>query len=319
MSFVVDESLVSESLTILPWRKGEEVLRRLSTRKPGFPQYWCPRNKTRQHTYSKMIMEMGKELKADLEVLKTLDGEAFEQVAAIAAAQLHSGAPGGKAIKTAAATLNLGAEELAAALEALSFVITESARQQLPEQELRTALQEQLPLSEAAIESLVRVSLAEIPHARRVAEDFGHPLPAFRSLEWRLDVQVRSPCCYSCCRCAQRDGPASHARVAVQMGSRCLRGQATPKMTIKLDTDKAGQSITHFLQVCSPPCYLALFPVHRSSAGTPTVCLQSFPDSSSSSSLPIVCSSCVFCLTRFTVFTTTHPCPFSSIFLRTLL
>jgi len=168
-----------------------------------------------------MIMEMGKELKVDLEVLKTLDGEAFEQVAAIAAAQLHSGAPGSKAIKTAAATLNLGAEELAAALEALSFVITESARQQLPEQELRTALQEQLPLSEAAIESLVRVSLAEIPHARRVAEDFGHPLPAFRSLEWRLDVQ---------------------------MGSRCLRGQATPKMTIKLDTDKAGQSNTHFLQ-----------------------------------------------------------------------
>lgn len=142
-------------------------------------------------------LQLGRELKEDLEVLRALDGEAFEQVASIAAAQLHSGAPGGKAIKSAAATLNLGAEELSAALEALSFVIAESARQQLPEQELRTALQERLPLPGEAIETLVQVSLAEAPHARSMAEDLGHPLPAFRSLEWRLDVQVRSASCFS--------------------------------------------------------------------------------------------------------------------------
>ena len=38
----------------------------------------------------------------------------------------------------------------------------------------------------------------------------------------------------------------------IQMGSRCLRGQATPKMTIKLETDKAGQPTAHFLQVLIP-------------------------------------------------------------------
>lgn len=89
-------------------------------------------------------MQLSKELKEDLEVLLALDGEAFEQVVVLAAAQLHSGAPGAKAIKSAASTLNVGPQELSAALEALSFVIAESARQQLPEQELRTALTEQV-------------------------------------------------------------------------------------------------------------------------------------------------------------------------------
>ena len=138
-------------------------------------------------------MRLGQELKADLEVLRALDGEAFEQVASIAATQLRSGAPGAKAVKNAAAALAVGPEELAAALEALSFVIAEAARLQIPEQDLRAALQEQLPLSGEAVESLVQVALAETPHARSVAADLGHPLPAFRSLDWRLDVQARAP------------------------------------------------------------------------------------------------------------------------------
>ena len=89
-------------------------------------------------------LQLGRELKEHLEVLLTLDGEEFEQVVAISAAQLHSGAPGAKAIKSAASTLNVGPEELSVALEALSFVIAESARQQLSEQDLRTALTEQV-------------------------------------------------------------------------------------------------------------------------------------------------------------------------------
>ena len=116
-------------------------------------------------------MRLGQELKADLEVLRALDGEAFEQVASIAATQLRSGAPGAKAVKNAAAALAVGPEELAAALEALSFVIAEAARLQIPEQDLRAALQEQLPLSGEAVESLVQVALAETPHARSVAGD----------------------------------------------------------------------------------------------------------------------------------------------------
>ena len=134
---------------------------------------------------------LSKELLQDIEPLGSLDGEAFAQVASISAQQLHAGGTGAKAIKTAAATLDMDAEELASALEALSFVIAEAARQKLPEQELRTALLEQLPLSQEAVESMVQVSLAEQPHARSIAEDLGHPLPAFRSLDWRLDVQVR--------------------------------------------------------------------------------------------------------------------------------
>ena len=35
------------------------------------------------------------------------------------------------------------------------------------------------------------------------------------------------------------------------MGSRCLRGQATPKMTIKLETEEGGRPTTQFLQVAS--------------------------------------------------------------------
>ena len=145
-------------------------------------------------------LHLSKELRDELEVLNSLDSEAFEQVASIAATQLHSGAPGGKAVKNAAAALNMGAEELAAALDALSFVIAESARQNLPEQELRTALQDQLPLEANEIERLVQLSLAEISHVRSIATDLGHPLPTFRNLEWRLDVQVRTTlaeCSYS--------------------------------------------------------------------------------------------------------------------------
>lgn len=67
----------------------------------------------------------------------------------------------------------------------------------------------------------MQVPVAETPRARSVASDLGHPLPAFRSLDWRLDVQ---------------------------MGSRCLRGQATPKMTIKLETEEGGRPTTEFLQ-----------------------------------------------------------------------
>ena len=138
-------------------------------------------------------LRLGEELRAEIEALRGLDSEAFEQVAAIAAAQLRSGAPGAKAVKNAAAALAVGPEELAAALEALSFVIAEAARLQLPEQDLRAALQEQLPLSGEAVERLVQVAVAETPHARSVASDLGHPLPAFRSLDWRLDVQARAP------------------------------------------------------------------------------------------------------------------------------
>lgn len=248
---------------------------------------------------------LDKVIKEDFEVLQNLDSEGFEQVTAIAAAQLHSGAPGNKALKNAAAALQLGADELSAALEALCFVITESARQQLSEQELRTALQEQLvPLRGDAIESIVQVSLAETAHARSVAADLGHPLPAFRSLQWRLDVQVNDhpvfvaalslrrgsigdlTCFFTrprtqrtlhhgkddtalACLLASLPSVLFHPNVIlplsricvallrvslnrispIQMGSRCLRGQATPKMTIKLETDKAGQPTTHFLQV----------------------------------------------------------------------
>ena len=149
---------------------------------------------------------LDKVIKEDLEVLQNLDSEGFEQVTAIAAAQLHSGAPGNKALKNAAAALQIGADELSAALEALCFVITESARQQLSEQELRTALQEQLvPLRGDAIESIVQVSLAETAHARSVAADLGHPLPAFRSLQWRLDVQVNDHPVSVAALCFDRD------------------------------------------------------------------------------------------------------------------
>jgi hypothetical protein len=246
---------------------------------------------------------LDKVIKEDFEVLQNLDSEGFEQVTAIAAAQLHSGAPGNKALKNAAAALQIGADELSAALEALCFVITESARQQLSEQELRTALQEQLvTLRGDAIESIVQVSLAETAHARSVAADLGHPLPAFRSLQWRLDVQVNDhpvsvavlrresigdlTCFFIrprntanvhhgkddtaiACLLASLPSVLFHPNVIlplsricvtllrvslnrispIQMGSRCLRGQATPKMTIKLETDKAGQPTTHFLQV----------------------------------------------------------------------
>lgn len=133
----------------------------------------------------------GKELRADLEALQAVDGDAFEQIASMAAAQLRAGAPSGKAIKNAAGALKLGEEELSLALDALSFTIAESARQELPESELRSVFQEQLPLPAEAVESLVQLSLAEAPHARTVASDLGHPLPAFRRMEWRLDVQVR--------------------------------------------------------------------------------------------------------------------------------
>jgi hypothetical protein len=136
-------------------------------------------------------LQLSKELRDDLTVLQAIECDAFEQVASMAAAQLRSGALSGKAIRSAAGVLNLGEEELALALDALSFTIAESARQQLPEQELRSALREQLPLPAEAIESLVQLSLAEAPHARAVASDLGHPLPAFRRMEWRLDVQVR--------------------------------------------------------------------------------------------------------------------------------
>ena len=135
-------------------------------------------------------LQLNKELREDLTVLQTVECDAIEQVASMAAAQLRSGALSGKAIRNAAGVLNLGEEELALALDALSFAIAESARQHLPEQELRSALQEQLPLPADAIESLVQLSLAEAPHARTVASDLGHPLPAFRRMEWRLDVQV---------------------------------------------------------------------------------------------------------------------------------
>ena len=135
-------------------------------------------------------LKLGKEVAGDVEALSGLDAAAFEQVATIAAEQLRTGAPGGKAIKSAAAALGLGAAELATALEALSFVIAEAAHQNIPESGLREQLQEQLPLPAEAIEVLVQVSLAAAPQARSVAEDLGHPLPAFRSLDWRLDVQV---------------------------------------------------------------------------------------------------------------------------------
>ena len=98
--------------------------------------------------------------------------------------------PGAKAVKNAAAALAVGPEKLAAALEALSFVIAEAARLQLPGHDLRAALQEQLPLSGEAVGRLVQVAVAETPRAR---SDLGHPLPAFRSLDWRLDVQARAP------------------------------------------------------------------------------------------------------------------------------
>ena len=136
-------------------------------------------------------LQLGKEVAGDVEALSGLDAAAFEQVATIAAEQLRTGGPGGKAIKSAAAALGLGAAELATALEALSFVIAEAAHQNIPESGLREQLQEQLPLPAEAIEVLVQVSLAAAPQARSVAEDLGHPLPAFRSLDWRLDVQAR--------------------------------------------------------------------------------------------------------------------------------
>lgn len=127
-------------------------------------------------------LRLGEELRAEIEALRGLDSEAFEQIAAIAAAQLRSDAPGAKAVKNAAAALAVGPEKLAAALEALSFVIAEAARLQLPEQDLRAALQEQLPLSGEAVGRLVQVAVAETPRARSVASDLGHPLPAMCSI-----------------------------------------------------------------------------------------------------------------------------------------
>ena len=220
-------------------------------------------------------LQLGKEVAGDVEALSGLDAAAFEQVATIAAEQLRTGGPGGKAIKSAAAALGLGAAELATALEALSFVIAEAAHQNIPESGLREQLQEQLPLPAEAIEVLVQVSLAAAPQARSVAEDLGHPLPAFRSLDWRLDVQVgpalrllplpalvgtkggaltRTLCRQQACLLYMHHAPSPlGSRLMplfrrLQMGSRCLRGQTTPKMTIKLETAKAGDATTHYLE-----------------------------------------------------------------------
>lgn len=149
----------------------------------------------------------GKELCEDLEALRSIESDAFDKIASMAAAQLRAGAPSGKAIRNAAGALNLGEEELSLALDALTFAIAESARQQLPESELRSVFKDQLSLPAEAVESLVQLSRAEAPHARAVAADLGHPLPAFRRMEWRLDVQVCRSCaliCWSsltyCCR-----------------------------------------------------------------------------------------------------------------------
>ena len=47
-------------------------------------------------------LRLGEELRAEIEALRGLDSEAFEQVAAIAAAQLRSGAPGRPATRAIA-------------------------------------------------------------------------------------------------------------------------------------------------------------------------------------------------------------------------
>ena len=53
-------------------------------------------------------LRLEEELRAEIEALRGLDSEAFEQIAAIAAAQLRSDAPGAKAVKNAAAALAVG-------------------------------------------------------------------------------------------------------------------------------------------------------------------------------------------------------------------
>ena len=62
----------------------------------------------------------------------------------------------------------------------------------------------------------------------------------------------------------------SHQHLALQMGSRCLRGQVTPKMTIKLETENAGMARNHFLQV---PPYLVFCMPGELSAHSPFLIL----------------------------------------------
>jgi hypothetical protein len=69
-------------------------------------------------------------------------------------------------------------------------------------------------------------------------------LPAYRDLEWRLDMQVGTAAVLGPGhgRTVRNKRPAAAPRPAPQVASRALRQQAEPKVVLRLETHDTGAS-----------------------------------------------------------------------------
>lgn len=169
---------------------------------------------------SVQAMMLSRELKEDVALLQQLETESVGKVMDMAVLQLREGPPNKKAFVEASEAVGVEPMELASTIEAVIQLLLETARLQLPEQDLRQSL-EDLQLGEEKTEALLRACSEQAAHTRSLVQSIAPSLPAFKGLDWRLDVQ---------------------------MGSRCLRGQSSPMMTLQIHTEQAGQPHTQLCQ-----------------------------------------------------------------------
>eukprot|EP01095_Lingulamoeba_sp_RSL-Kostka_P006411 TRINITY_DN2007_c0_g1_i1.p1 TRINITY_DN2007_c0_g1~~TRINITY_DN2007_c0_g1_i1.p1 ORF type:complete len:218 (-),score=55.28 TRINITY_DN2007_c0_g1_i1:12-665(-) len=141
-------------------------------------------------TRTKMVVVLSKKHKQDLQFLIEVDEVILKEFARISVEFLRNGS-NPKMLPAAAKKLGVSAGVVQGAVQGLSFVFAESARQNCSDIEFHeTLLVLQFP--EDLNQSLTELYLLHKKEMRKVLNELTFTLPHYENMNWRLDIQIAS-------------------------------------------------------------------------------------------------------------------------------
>ncbi|XP_015727654.1 COMM domain-containing protein 2 [Coturnix japonica] len=166
-----------------------------------------------------MLLVLSEEQKRHLGGLSRLGNAAVGELGHLAVQLLRRGAAN-KACEAAARKLSAGVDTVQRGVEALMYLLTESAKLMISEMDFQDSIHV-LGFSDELNKLLLQLYLDNRKEIRSILGELAPKLPSYHSLEWRLDVQL---------------------------ASRSLRQQIKPVVTIKLHLNDNEDRTTQVLQ-----------------------------------------------------------------------
>jgi len=168
-----------------------------------------------------MIILFSDTLKIHLQKFASLKQEVIAQIIEIALQCIRSGASK-SSYKSFAEKLKLNnVEDVEFMIEGLIFLLTESSKNYIPELDFLDSIIT-LGFTKEGMGLLKDTYLKTREEIRKIASEISVEIPAYKNLEWRLDIEI---------------------------ASRSLRRQVNPTYLFKLETENGkGESEVQFLQ-----------------------------------------------------------------------